>query len=252
MVLANTVDLSLQRTIKGNLKIKQSDPVQQTSDDEDDYLFVAARNKTHEILDAGRSEQDTLASISELLSFATLLVENFERKTALSVACKAGCHYCCFAQVAITPPEALLIGHMVKCAYSARDQLNLMHHIDHNLKLTHGRTLQERIDVWQNTPCIFLKSRECSIYTARPLICRAWHSLDAAQCKTAFCSKDSLSEMDSYPHRNYILGTIRDGLQQGCWDLGCQSQPVEMAKAMEAYFNHQTPWQNWLSGENVF
>jgi Fe-S-cluster containining protein len=234
--------------------IKEQVPYKDVQSDDDDYLFNAAKNIAVKIILEGSTRAKALELAEKILRFGDHIVQSFESKETMynQIACKPGCHFCCFAQVSVTPPETLLIGNYVEKSYTDRDKQDLMKRIDKNLELTHGKSLEQRVKVWYDTPCIFLKNKKCTVYEVRPFICRAWHSLSLDQCKKAFNDKNHSAEIDGYSHRNYILGTVRAGLQQGCMDMGCQADTLKIAKAVKLFFNHQYPVKAWIKGEKVF
>ncbi|MBW1940983.1 MAG: YkgJ family cysteine cluster protein [Deltaproteobacteria bacterium] len=234
--------------------IKDQLPYKDVQSDDDDYLFNMAKNIAVKIILEGRTRSKALELCEKILGFGDHILKSFESKEPkyAQIACRTGCHFCCFAQVSLTPPEALLIGNYVETFYTETEKRDLMKQVEKNLKLTHGKSLEQRVKVWYDTPCIFLKNKKCTVYEVRPFICRAWHSLSVDQCKKAFNDRNPSAEIDSYPHRNYILGSIRAGLQQGCMDMGCQADTLEIAKAVKLFFNHQDPVKTWIKGEKVF
>ncbi len=168
------------------------------------------------------------------------------------IACKAGCFYCCSMQISITPPEALVLGAHVVETYDERRENELLKKIDHNIRLTYKKTRDEKVGNWQKTPCIFLEEGCCSLYAIRPFVCRSWHSLDAAQCVDAYRSKNKEAEIDSLFHRNYVFGTVRNGVQEGCKMLGLQWETEIITSAVKSYLSHPAPLNGWLRGERIF
>lgn len=169
------------------------------------------------------------------------------------IACGPNCPYCCSMQIRITPPEALLLGDYVLSNYSENRKRELMQKIMHNLELTDGRTQDEKVLNWHKTRCIFLESGSCSLYPVRPFICRSWHSLDAGVCLNAYNQKETGAEIENYPHRNLIFGTIRKGIISGCSAKGLQSGIMVITKAVRAILEYQgDAVADWISGKQVF
>jgi Fe-S-cluster containining protein len=223
-------------------------------DHEEDLLLLLAKDMALAILDRGLTRHSALALAPQGFALAQRMTEHFEAKEPVSqtVACQAGCYYCCFYQVVLTPPEALLIGHSVDRAYSKKDKEDLKERISHVLALTAGKSRQERVQVWHDTHCIFLAGGRCSAYPVRPFVCRAWHSLDASHCKQAFDSCDPWQGMDCYMHRYHIFESVRAGIHSATADFGCQGGTMEMAMAIEQYLGHGNPIEAWIQGESVF
>lgn len=223
-------------------------------DREEDLVLLMAKDMALAILNQGLTKETALALARDGLALAERMMEHFEAKEppAESVACQEGCCYCCFYQVVLTPPEALLIGDHVNGAYSRKDKEDLKERIGHVLALTAGKSREERIRVWHDTPCIFLKGGRCSLYAVRPFVCRAWHSLDAGHCKEAFELRDPWQGMDCHAHRYHIFESVRAGINTATTQLGCQGGTMEMATAIEQYLSHDNPIEAWIRGEPVF
>lgn len=129
-----------------------------------------------------------------------------------SIACTKGCGWCCHAQVPVSKSESEFLVAWVAKNFSSAEFDETRRRIARNLRLTKGCSLDERVAVWDQTPCIFLQENECRVYPARPLVCRAWHSVDRDQCRKAFLTRESSAEIDNTPYRNYIFGVVRDEL----------------------------------------
>lgn len=222
--------------------------------DQQDFIFLTVKETAERILRAGRTTDQVTAMISETLSFANYALETFEAQdnTLVPVACKAGCHYCCFYQVWLTPPEVLLIGHHVDATYSDQDKAALINRIRLTLDRTEGRTTEERAQIRRETPCIFLSAGRCSVYPFRPIICRAFHALNRDQCRQSFESNDRTAQIDGHAHRYHVFRVLKKALANVCSDLGFQMEATPIAKSMEQYFGHPDPVGAWFKGEELF
>lgn len=80
-------------------------------------------------------------------------------------SCKRGCSHCCHLNVDIWPPEAKVIEWYCK---------------EHNIPIDQeylGRQMGYEpleIPITPVSACVFLKNGECSIYEARPIMCRKY------------------------------------------------------------------------------
>jgi predicted RNase H-like HicB family nuclease len=133
------------------MKIDKAEPEQipasKDQSDDDDYLYVAAKNIALGIFEQGRTRTNALQLTSRALRFASNIIRQFEAKEPISepLACTAGCYYCCFYQVLLIPPEALLIGNYIEKAYTDQSKQDLMERIETTLRLTEGKSIQERV-----------------------------------------------------------------------------------------------------------
>jgi len=55
-----------------------------------------------------------------------------------AVACREGCDWCCYNQVEVTAPEALLLGHFVAANFSPAEKESLLERIMRTQALTAG------------------------------------------------------------------------------------------------------------------
>ena len=89
-------------------------------------------------------------------------VDELGKVAAPYVACRKGCSHCCYLSVLISAPEAALIGKRIGVKPVTVE----------------GITEPGDIKPGYDNPCPFLKRGECSIYEARPLVCRKHFNVD--------------------------------------------------------------------------
>lgn len=186
--------------------------------------------------------------------FAEELTSKIESDSYFSeIACGPNCPYCCSMQIRITTAEALLLGDHVLATYSPDSIIELRKRIDRNLEFTDGKSQKQKVENWHLTPCVFLESGSCSLYKVRPFICRSWHSLDSKKCLKAYEQKKENFEIEHYPHRNIIFGTIRKGIIKGCENKGLQSGIMVITKAVKSILDYKgDAVTDWLSGKRIF
>src|SRR5918994_1737030 len=95
------------------------------------------------------------------------------------VACSADCAYCCYVpRVLVTLPELARIVERVR-TWPADEIEALKTRLESHI-------LAQSSDVRcpaARPPCAFLVAGRCSIYDARPLVCRGQHAYDVQQCR---------------------------------------------------------------------
>lgn len=89
------------------------------------------------------------------------LVDEVMAFTEGNVACRLGCAHCCHIGVAMTKPEAQMLGMAIRRAPKMPRATDL-----------------STFDYGYHNPCTFLRNGECSIYEQRPFSCRVYVSLD--------------------------------------------------------------------------
>ncbi len=168
------------------------------------------------------------------------------------IDCKPGCHYCCFNQPMVTPPEALLVGHHVEHTFTRQEKLELVNRIKKIFAVTRARKPDEIVMMRYELPCVFLRNGMCSIYKVRPAICRACSSTSAEHCKMVFETRDHMARLRCYSHIREILQTAHTGLINSCQEMRCQSDLMPIADAVRDYLEHSRPIEAWIEGETVF
>lgn len=167
------------------------------------------------------------------------------------IACRVGCHFCCFAQVELTPPEALILGDYVEQHFSEAEKKELLARCQRSLDLQAAKDKKKIAKIREKLPCPLLRQGKCAAHPARPLVCRAMHALDPRACEQALKTAD-LSSPPYYAHRQEVFFSISQGLLAGCRAVGCQSEPLELNRALMDYCTQPQPRERWLLGEKVF
>src|SRR5205823_15057735 len=81
-----------------------------------------------------------------------------------SIACRSGCAHCCRQRVAVTAIEAFALAHVL------RGRSSLAATVAAADARTRGLDGKQRLDA--AIECPLLVEQKCSVYPARPLVCR--------------------------------------------------------------------------------
>ena len=225
---------------------RQPDPV---------YEPISQREKETviEIIQGGQTAEKALEVGLSALIWAdhTLARFDWENDLPRPLACTAGCDHCCFNQVELTPPEALFIGHFVERHFSPEEKDRLLEKVENSLSRMAGKSKKEIAGIRRELPCPLLRAQRCSVYPARPLVCRAMHSLDAGHCESSLWAGD-LASGAYYSQRQEMVLAIARGLLAGCLAMGCQSGTLDLAQALQDYFRRPDPRARWIKGDALF
>jgi len=216
-------------------------------------IAATARDNVAEILGQGRAPARAREIAVSAFFLADHLIRRFEAEHPLShpIACQAGCDFCCFNLVELTPPEALLIGHYIAENFSSAEKDLLLAGVSRTLALTAGKTKAAIIKRRAELPCLLLRDHRCLVYPVRPLMCRGMHALDPARCRAELQS-GSLAGSAYYAHRHDLMVWWSAGIMEGCRALGLQAGPVSLPRALNDFFAWEDPAAKWLEGEEVF
>lgn len=221
--------------------------------DQDHFRSILAKI-THEKLDYQSMPATILVALGEIMEFLQSVVGQLEKEGhSMPVACGSGCSYCCHSQINVIPVEALLIFSFVEKTFDYDEIRDLKVKIKNNQLLTAGKTFKDRVAIKDLTPCVFLgKNGQCGIYSARPLICRSWHSFDRSVCESAFVSGNHNAQIEVFEGRNYMYSSARDVFQDLSVQLDIETGIYKMSDAILNCFSMPTPLVAWLAGASVF
>ncbi len=219
------------------------------------FAAISSRQKETvvELILSGRTVEKALEVGMSALIWAEHALARFDAESDLPrpLACHTGCDYCCFNQVELTPPEVLVIGHFIDRHFLPEEKAGLRERLSFALEAKSGKDKRQIARIRRTLPCPLLQAQRCSVYPVRPLVCRAMHSLDASQCQNSLISGD-LSSGAYYLPRHGIVQAIVRGLQDGGRALGCQADSLDLARALQDYFQQPNPMEDWIRGDKVF
>jgi Fe-S-cluster containining protein len=216
-------------------------------------IAAAARDNVVSIASQGRVPERALEIPLSAFFLADHLTRRFEAEAELPhpVACQPGCDSCCYNQVELTPPEALLIGHHIARQFSDPEKELLLAHVARIIEIINAMGPAGSAARRREIPCPLLRHQTCSVYPARPLVCRAMHGLDRERCLRELRT-GSLAGSQYYAHRHEIALSVSTGLKEGCRAAGLQSGTLNLTRALNDFFTRENAVERWISGEEVF
>lgn len=221
--------------------------------DVDEELVQEQKEIVIKLIREDRTARKALEIAQQALARADQLIIEVESSPPLPrpIVCQSGCHYCCFNQVEVSPPEALLIGaHLERCL-SAAEKAALIEELERAIRLKSGKSRSEIAGLRKELRCPLLRGGLCAVYEVRPMVCRAIHAVEAGQCERAFRLAENTG-VEFYSHRNIIIGSILKGLLAGCRETGCQAEALDLAQALRDFFAAPDPLEQWLAGKRTF
>ncbi|QJT09455.1 YkgJ family cysteine cluster protein [Oceanidesulfovibrio marinus] len=174
------------------------------------------------------------------------------------LACKRGCVYCCYNQVSLTAPEALFLGFYLLETRGPQQLQELELRARALVERMRGKSRQEIGMERHLYPCLFLEQGNCSIYPARPLVCRGWNSVSEAMCLESNQSGDALTPIENHAIMRLLAESVQLGLLHGASALGLEAGYLLLARAMALLLdgglekNVLSCAEDWLSGGAFF
>jgi Fe-S-cluster containining protein len=101
-----------------------------------------------------------------------------------TLACRAGCTWCCHFSVDVRAVEVFSILGFVERALTPDEQARVYSEV--RVNSTRLRDMDDMERMRHNVKCPFLSQGRCSIYEARPQTCRNYHATDVTGCQASY------------------------------------------------------------------
>jgi Fe-S-cluster containining protein len=176
-----------------------------------------------------------------------------------TLACGAGCSWCCYFTVDVRPVEVFRILEVVEQSFPAAEKERVFSEVRANSALLKGLDEDERVT--RNLKCPFLSAGRCTIYSARPQSCRNYHATNAAGCQQSYDEPDNLDiDPDFAPYVYQAGGAHVEAFSAAMSDAGYDVSAYELNGALDAALSDPAARQRFesrlppfaqLSGEDV-
>jgi Fe-S-cluster containining protein len=176
-----------------------------------------------------------------------------------TLACRAGCTWCCYFSVDVRAVEIFSILDFVERTLTVEEKTRIYAEVSANAATLGNLDENERMR--RNVKCPFLSEGRCSIYTARPQTCRNYHATNVAGCQQSYEDPDNLDIDPDFAPWVYQAGTahvdafstaMRDaGYDISAYELNCAlDAAIADPTARERFESRLAPFTN-LIGEDV-
>jgi Fe-S-cluster containining protein len=176
-----------------------------------------------------------------------------------TLECRAGCTWCCHFSVDVRAVEVFSILDCIERTLSPEERARIHAEVRTNSAVMQGLNALERMR--RNVKCPFLSEGRCSIYQARPQMCRNYHATSVAGCQASYHDPDNLDIDPEFAPMVYQAGGAHvDAFTRAMREAGYDTNVYEMNCALEAAlsepdarrrFESRLPPFEKLSGEDV-
>lgn len=150
-----------------------------------------------------------------------------------TLACRAGCTWCCHFSVDVRAVEVFSILDFVERTLSSEEKARVFSEVRANALKLQGMDDFERMR--HNVKCPFLLNGACSIYAARPQTCRNYHATDVAGCQASFEDPDDLDIDPEFAPMVYQAGGAHvDAFSRAMREAGYDTNVYELNTALAA------------------
>jgi hypothetical protein len=197
------------------------------------------------IRDVLRDEQHT----SRAANAAALAIRVFDAtmrrmppaSVGAELACKAGCTYCCHNVVMATAPEVFLAAGELRARHDAGFIAGVAGRCD---------AVATTAGVRRN-PCPLLHDTLCSVYAARPSVCRKHTSFSVDACIADYEGRGGNVPIRRFDQEIFECCAVALLVGMRLWD-GRPAVVLELAGALRVVLEDPQAEQRWLAGEPVF
>ena len=150
-----------------------------------------------------------------------------------TLACRAGCTWCCHFSVDVRAAEAFSIIDFVERTFTPEQKARVYSEIRANSAALQNLDEFERMR--RNVKCPFLSEGRCTIYTVRPQTCRNYHATSAAGCQQSYEDPDNLDIDPEFAPLVYQAGGAHvDAFTSALRAEGYDASVYEMNSALDA------------------
>ena len=201
-------------------------------------LAVAIRDALGDAAVASRASK-AAALATRVFDRTMLDIPDARRGEAL--ACKAGCTYCCHNVVMATAPEVFLAASELRARHDAIFVAGVAGRCD-AVRATTGV---------RRNPCPLLHDNLCSVYAARPSVCRKHTSFSVAACLSDYEGRGGDIPIRRFDQEVFECCAVALLVGMRLWD-GRQGSVLELSAALRVALQDPQAEQKWLAGEAVF
>jgi len=207
--------------------------------------------------------RDEIQSVGVLRAYENSQLRHDSRIAAAAdvgtLACRAGCTWCCYFSVDVRAVEAFNILDFVERTLSTEEKTRIYAEVRANsAALSH---LDDMERMGRNVKCPFLAQGKCSIYAARPQTCRNYHATSAVGCQQSYEDPQNLDIDPEFAPAVYQSGGAHvDAFTVAMRDAGYDTNVYELNSALDAalsdpaarerFQSRSAPFIN-LSGDDV-
>src|ERR1044071_7038501 len=150
-----------------------------------------------------------------------------------TLACGAGCSWCCYFTVDVRPVEVFRILDFVEQSFTPEEKARVYAEVRAN------RATLEKLDederVTRNLKCPFLSAGRCTIYSVRPQSCRNYHATNVAGCQQSYEQPDNLDiDPEFAPYVCQAGGAHVEAFSAAMCEAGYDMNAYELNGALEA------------------
>jgi Fe-S-cluster containining protein len=168
-----------------------------------------------------------------------------------TLACRAGCTWCCYFTVDVRAAEVFSILEYVDRSFMPAGKAELHAQIRANSAVLRTLTADERAA--RNLKCPFLLDGRCSIYAVRPQTCRNYHATDVTGCRQSYEQPANPDIDPDFAPGVYQAGAAHvEAFSAAMSDTGLDVRAYELNCALDAALSDPDARAHFEAGRKPF
>ena len=166
------------------------------------------------------------------------------------LGCGRGCAHCCHITVVTDVPTVLNLAEHIRAQFTTDQREDLRRRMAKRIAAIDAMSNSERVKT--RLPCPLLVDAVCSVYEARPLICRSFNSFDADVCAREIMSGRPGITIPAYDVPLRVGMAIAKGVEEGLVEAGQFDGGIELVRGLAIAMTEPDAAKRWLAGEELF
>jgi hypothetical protein len=185
-----------------------------------------------------RTDVDACVGLTQQVNQLLAQAAQHLQEPGVTLACQAGCNFCCHLRVTVLPHEAIA----------------LFRYLQSRMPRETAERVRTKIKEYARAApparraCAFLVDGECAAYEVRPSACAAYHSLSKERCEQSFEDPTLPSGTVALESLRVVAGELEAGLRSELGIQGLGSVASELHSAVAALLHNPALIARWRAG----
>jgi len=171
-------------------------------------------------------------------------------KVRSTVACHAGCSYCCHNPVDVQAHEVIFAADYIQAYFSPDEQAGVIERAATRRERVKNLSSDERDRLRQ--PCALLRDGQCSIYQGRPEACRVHHTNNASVCAAHAADPETDLEKVYIPTLRARMFAVMLGMDEALEAEGFDDRSYDFGSALHEALTNSLCRELWMRHKPAF
>jgi hypothetical protein len=164
------------------------------------------------------------------------------------IACDEGCAHCCSLRAEVTVAEVIRVAEHLRRTLAPPALREVRARVLATARRIVGMDPDARAEA--AVPCALLEGDRCTVYEARPYVCRGCNSADPVTCEDALADPDATKEV--YAPQSALYHYAGSAVMRALSAVQLPHELVELNTALAVALETPDAAARWLAGEPIF